>query len=163
SDDPTKTVMKQMVDLHNDKNSSVVSVMKVEDRDVQKYGIAEAVEFNNNDWFKVKSLVEKPQYKDTPSRWALTGRYVLSGNIFKFLKNAKPGVQGEIQLTDSMDLLSKEQGMWALCLKALRLDAGDKFGYLRANIEMALRDKEVRSEMLEYIAEIVKREKGPFA
>ena len=130
--------------------------MKVEDKDVSKYGIAE-VEEESPGFFSVVSLMEKPKPSETKSRWALPGRYVFDNAIMDILHNAKPTLNGEIQLTDSMRLLCQLQGLNAMTFTADRYDAGDKLGYLQANIELALKNPELNKDLKTYLQALVKR------
>lgn len=132
--------------------SSVVAVMKVADQDVSKYGIAE-VKDSGPGPFRVSRFIEKPSPQDVTSRWALPGRYVLDAKVFDELRNAQPGVLGEIQLTDALNQLAQKTPFYALPTTALRYDAGDKLGYLIANIELALKHPELGPSLKRYIAE----------
>lgn len=125
---------------------SSVAVIKTTLDNVHKYGvIAFQGEFKNP--VSVTDLVEKPKRELAPSLYALPGRYCFSANIFDYLRNAKAGVNGEIQLTDSMIELAKGEGLEAMTIDALRFDVGDKVGFLRANIEFALKHPEIHEEM----------------
>jgi len=143
----------QLSNLYSQNSGSTVAVMEVPDEDVSKYGIAD-IEKLRSDLFKVKGFIEKPSLEKAPSRWALPGRYVFSPDIFTFLKNAKPGVLGEIQLTDSMNEMAKEQDVFASPLMSQRFDAGDKLGYLKANIELGLKHPEVKDGLRKYLKQI---------
>ncbi len=162
SRDGGPNVTEQLSKKFDDVQASVVAVMKVRDEDVSKYGIAD-VEEKSDSLFKVKGFVEKPKLADAPSRWALPGRYVFSSDIFEELKNTKSGVLGEIQLTDSMNMLAKKQNFYASTFTSDRHDAGDKFGYLKANVELSLRNLELKNEMKNYIQELALRlQQGEF-
>lgn len=150
----------QLTDHFQATGSSTVAIMQVADRDVSKYGIADVANTNSNGIYKVNGFVEKPKLENAPSRWALPGRYVFSSQIFKYLKNAKPGVLGEIQLTDSMNQLAKDQDVYASVFQSERYDAGDKFGYLKANIELGLMHPELKSELKDYLIQIGKQLQG---
>lgn len=149
-------VTAQLVKSFEQTNISTISVMKVEEKDVSKYGIAE-VEEQAAGFFKVTSLIEKPKPSQTTSRWALPGRYVFDNAIMDILQNAKPTLNGEIQLTDSMKILCQVKGLNAMTFTADRYDAGDKLGYLQANIELALKNPELSKDLKAYIQELVKR------
>ena len=149
-------VTAQLVKSFEETTVSTISVMKVEDKDVSKYGIAE-VEEESPGFFSVVSLMEKPKPSETKSRWALPGRYVFDNAIMDILHNAKPTLNGEIQLTDSMRLLCQLQGLNAMTFTADRYDAGDKLGYLQANIELALKNPELNKDLKTYLQALVKR------
>src|SRR5262249_17538297 len=120
-----KTVTRQLADNYEQTGISTVAVMKVADQEVHKYGIVD-VDSGPETRLKVKSVVEKPKLEKAPSRWALPGRYVFTNPIMNYLKETKPGMNGEIQLTDAMCRLAKEHGLNATTFKAERFDAGDK-------------------------------------
>lgn len=149
-------VTSQLVSSFEETGTSTISVMKVEDKDVSKYGIAE-IEEKSTGFFKVTSLVEKPKASETNSRWALPGRYVFDNAIMDILQNAKPTLNGEIQLTDSMKVLCAQHGLNAMTFTAQRFDAGDKLGYLQANIELALQSPELNQELKSYILSLAEK------
>ncbi len=149
-------VTSQLVNSFGETRTSTISVMRVSDKDVSKYGIAEVEEVTDS-LFKVTSLTEKPKATETKSRWALPGRYVFDNRIMDILKDAKPTLNGEIQLTDSMRVLCKEHGMNAMTFTAERYDAGDKLGYLQANIELGLQNGELGPDLIKYILQLADR------
>jgi UTP--glucose-1-phosphate uridylyltransferase len=138
---------------------STISIMKVEDRDVSKYGIAEVSEIRPG-FFRVDELTEKPRPTETKSRWALPGRYVFDNHIMEILKNAKPSLNGEIQLTDAMKVLRKERGLQAMTFGSRRFDAGDKLGYLQANLELGLENPELGEDLRRYLIGLAARLNG---
>jgi len=152
-------VTSQLVKSFEDTKTSTISVMKVDEKDVSKYGIAE-VEEKGPGFFKVTSLIEKPKPSQTTSRWALPGRYAFDNRIMDILKNAKPTLNGEIQLTDSMKVLCQEHGLNAMTFAAQRFDAGDKLGYLQANIELGLMNAELGGDLRDYILNLAKKLQG---
>jgi len=126
-------------------------VMEVAPSEVSKYGIVKVSEKGPNLW-SVLDVVEKPEVGTAPSRLALPGRYVFAGGIFDDLRQTQPGRGGEIQLTDAMTQLARREGMLATVIKnAQRFDAGDKLGYLMANVEMALRHPQVGAAFEHYL------------
>jgi UTP--glucose-1-phosphate uridylyltransferase len=135
---------------------STVAVMTVPETDVNKYGIVEASEIRPG-FFKVENLIEKPKPSQTLSRLALPGRYVFDNKLMHYLAEAKPSVNGEIQLTDSMLTLCKHVGLHALTFDSQRYDAGDKLGYLIANIELALKHNDLELPLREYIKNLARR------
>jgi UTP--glucose-1-phosphate uridylyltransferase len=149
-----KNVSKQLVECYNETGMSAIAVMKVPDEDVSKYGIAEVIE--NPNYFSVKGLVEKPKANETKSRWALPGRYVFGPEIFTFLNETKPGKNGEIQLTDAMAIMLLKFGMNAVPVKTSRYDAGDPFGFIRANVEIAMLHPVIGEQVKKYLKELVK-------
>jgi len=153
------TTISRLSQLYSDTQSSTVSIMQVPDEDVSKYGIADVTSVRDG-YFRVNGFVEKPSLADAPSRWALPGRYVFSPDIFSYLKSAKPGVLGEIQLTDSMNELAKSKEVFASALRSERFDAGDKLGYLKANIELGLQHPELKTALRDYVLKCAEKIKG---
>src|ERR1700758_488043 len=100
---------------------------------------------------RIRDLVEKPKPENAPSNLAITGRYVLPAAIFECLARTKPGAGGEIQLTDGLRLLAQEQGLWAYSYEGVSYDAGDKLGFLRATVELALQNAELGADFREYL------------
>lgn len=150
-----KTVTSQLVDNYQTNGISSVSIMEVAEKDVSKYGIAE-VEKIGGYRHRVISVVEKPKPNEVRSRLALAGRYVFDAQIFEELKNGKPGKNGEIQLTDSMKSLLEKKGMEALTNNTKRFDAGDKLGYLKASVELALMNPSLEHDFRAYLVQLVK-------
>jgi UTP--glucose-1-phosphate uridylyltransferase len=149
-------VTSQLISNYNAYSAASMCLMKVEDADVPKYGIAE-VERWKDTVYKVKSLVEKPQPSETTSRWAVTGRYLLTPEIFQFLKDTKPGKNSEIQLTDAINGFAHKSTVLAKETQLKRYDAGDKLGYLIANIELALKREELKNPLSDYLKKLAKR------
>lgn len=148
------SVTKQLIDCsRRHENSPVVGVMSVPDEDTSKYGIVGGKEVAKGTLLLDK-LVEKPQPSAAPSRLAIPGRYVLTPDIFDFLQNAKPGLQGEIQLTDSLQALASKRKMYAYEFEGRRFDAGDKFGYLEANLYYAMKRPELRDRIQRLLKEL---------
>ncbi len=145
-----KPCLAQMLDVYNEYQTSVLGVQKVAREVVNKYGIVDCKAVDDR-VYKVHDLVEKPSVEDAPSEIAILGRYVITPDIFDFLATQDEGAGGEIQLTDSLRRLSKEQAMYCYDFKGHRYDVGTKIGFLQANIEFALRNPEVSKEMREYI------------
>ncbi len=149
-DDNSNNALQTLIENFNDKNESVTSIMKVPKEDVSKYGIVD-VDSEEGTLLKIKNVIEKPTTDEAPSQFALPGRYVFKPSIFEYIKSAKPGRNGEIQLTDAMTLEAKSNGLWGAQVDALRYDAGDKLGYIIANIEMALKNKELSEPLKNYL------------
>lgn len=142
----------QLKKIFAETKTSVVAVMEVAAKDVVKYGIVDVNPQGTNLW-TIQSVVEKPSVEQAPSRLALPGRYVFDNEIFACLREVKPGRGGEIQLTDGMTLLAQRKGMLATVLDADRFDAGDKLGFIQANIEIGLRHPEIGAALRQYLSE----------
>lgn len=146
-----------LIQDYNKIEKSVVAVMEVPSSEVHRYGIAD-IESSSTWPRKVHSFVEKPSKEKAPSNWALPGRYVFTPQLFEHLKTIKPGNNGELQLTDAMAALAKGEGVYVRPLnRANRYDAGDKLGFLQANIELGLRHPELGDRLKEYLKNLVSR------
>jgi UTP--glucose-1-phosphate uridylyltransferase len=140
----------QLTRIYEETNQSTVAVMEVAESEVSKYGMVKVSEKGPNLW-AVHDLVEKPEIGQAPSRFALPGRYVFAGEIFDDLRQTRPGRGGEIQLTDAMNRLARRAGMLATVIDAQRFDAGDKLGYLMANVELGLRHPQIGTAFAQYL------------
>lgn len=142
--------LSQMIDVYNEYKTSVLGVQKVAHEVVNKYGIVNCKEVDDR-VYKVRDLVEKPKIEDAPSDIAILGRYIITPAIFDYLETQDAGTGGEIQLTDALRRLAKDEAMYCYDFKGHRYDVGTKTGFLQANIEFALRNPEVADEMKEYL------------
>ena len=148
--------IKQLMEVARSENMPVVGVVEVPREKVDRYGILQAEEFAPG-MYRVRGMVEKPRPEDAPSRLAMIGRYVLTPEIFEHLENLAPGKGGEIQLTDALQLLARENRLLAVKLKGKRFDTGDWVDYLSANIYFALQDKGLRNELVENLRAMLPR------
>lgn len=147
--------LKQLLDLYDEVQSTVLAVQEVPVEDVSKYGILDAERVREG-VFSVKDMVEKPASAQAPSRLAVMGRYVIHPRIFDILGETSPGTGGEIQLTDALKVLCREQPMYGLAFKGQRYDVGDKLGYLKAMVEFALDRPDLAGEFSEYLKGLAK-------
>lgn len=148
--DADPPVMKQMVDLYNYYQCSLLGVQNVAREETSQYGIV-AAEPLANGLHKVSSIVEKPRPENAPSTLGVVGRYILTPRIFHHIESINPGAGGEIQLTDAIASLLHEQQVLAYEFKGVRYDCGSKLGYLKATVEYALRHEEVSEEFHAYL------------
>ena len=146
-----KPVLQQMVEVFNEYKTSILGVQEVSEDVVHKYGIVDCKHVEGG-VYKVKDLVEKPKLEEAPSRIAFLGRYILTPTIFSYLETQEPGAGGEIQLTDGLKRLARNEAMYAYIFKGHRYDVGTKIGFLQANIEFALRNPEVADDLKNYLA-----------
>lgn len=148
--------LKQCLKVFEKYNDPVLSGIRVDKKEVSKYGIADAIKIEDN-VFQIKSLIEKPDPKNAPSNLATHGCYILTPDIFDELKKLKPGKGGEIWLTDAIKNLMEKRPIYACEVKnATYYDTGSKFGWLRANIDFALQRKDLSEQMKEYLKKIIK-------
>ena len=148
--------LKQLIDVYNKTGGSVLGCQTVPQEKVSAYGIVASEPTDNERIFKVNDMVEKPAVEDAPSKLAVLGRYVITPEIFRILDHTAPGKGGEIQLTDALKVLARQQNMYAYDFIGRRYDVGDKQGYLEAQVEFALRRDDLRDRFKEYLKTIVK-------
>jgi UTP--glucose-1-phosphate uridylyltransferase len=144
--------LKQMIDVFNERQGSVLATMTIEGPGISAYGVlAGAPDAANPRIYNCTGMVEKPKLEDAPSKQAIIGRYVLTPRVFELLEQTKPGAGGEIQLTDGILALVKEQKVFGYTFEGKRFDAGDKFGMLQATVEFALKRPEFADKFKEYL------------
>ena len=148
--------LKQLMDVYEATGGSVLGCQTVPQEKVSAYGIVASKPTDKARIFKVNGMVEKPAVEEAPSRLAVLGRYVITPEIFEILEHTAPGRGGEIQLTDALKVLAKEQSMYAYDFIGKRYDAGDKLGYLQATVEYALRRDDLKDKFVEYLKTVVK-------
>lgn len=144
------SVMAQMISVYKENNCSVLGVEEVAHDETDKYGIVDPEDGQGQTCF-IKGVVEKPAPKDATSNLAIVGRYILTPRIFELLEKTPRGAGNEIQLTDGIAALLKEEKVVAYPFKGKRYDCGSKLGYLQATIEFALQHPELRDDFLEYL------------
>jgi len=143
-------VMKQMVAVYEARRGSVLGVEDVLPSETASYGIVDAQPVESN-LLKVNSIVEKPQPADAPSTLAVVGRYILTPKIFDCLEKVRPGKGGEIQLTDGISDLMKYEDIFAYRFTGKRFDCGSKLGFMKANVELALKHPEIAQDFSSYL------------
>ncbi len=145
-------VMKQMVDLYNHYNCSILGVEEIAPEQSKSYGVVDGREWDEG-VIKVAGIVEKPDPEVAPSNLGVVGRYILTPRIFEHIRNLKPGAGGEFQLTDAIQSLLGQEQVLAYRYQGVRYDCGSKLGYLKAMVEFALKHPEVRDEFGSYLRE----------
>ena len=154
-DSPGYPCLKQMMDLYEREQCSILGVKEVAPQDIGKYGIVDGDKVRDG-LYTVRSLVEKPQPDAAPSNVAIMGRYIITPAIFDILENTAPGAGNEIQLTDALKTLALKEKMLAYAFKGRRHDVGDKLGFLQATVEFTLQRDNLRDDFLNYLEGIVK-------
>ncbi|MCL9633570.1 UTP--glucose-1-phosphate uridylyltransferase GalU [Bacillus zanthoxyli] len=147
--------LRQLMIQYESTLSSVIGVQTVPDNQTQRYGIVDPVS-NVNRLYKVNKFVEKPRIGTAPSNLAIMGRYVFTPEIFNFLEKQNVGTGGEIQLTDAIEALNKHQLVYAYDFEGKRHDVGEKMGFIKTTIEFALKNAELRDEILEFMQATLK-------
>ena len=148
--DSQKPCIKQLINIYDEYQTTILGVQKVPLQDVSKYGIIEGTQIDER-VFKVKGLVEKPEVEQAPSNIAILGRYIISPRIFEFLEAATPGKNGEIWLTDALEKLMEKEAMYAYNFEGDRFDVGDRIGFLKATVEFALKREDLREDFSVYL------------
>ena len=151
-----KGCLAQMGEQFDKLGGSLIGVQEVAPEDTRKYGIV-AGEVVDERLRRLSHIVEKPAPEDAPSRLGAIGRYVLTPRIFELLATTGKGAGGEIQLTDAIDALLKEEAVYAYNFEGKRYDCGDKLGYLEATVEMALEHSELGKDFARYLTQFVER------
>jgi UTP--glucose-1-phosphate uridylyltransferase len=147
---------KQLVDSFEETGASTLAVLPVPHEEVSKYGVIDPSEEVEKDLYNVSKFVEKPAVDEAPSNLAIIGRYVLTPEIFNILEKQGLGEGNEVQLTDAIDTLNKKQRVFAKVFNGDRYDVGNKFGFLKTNIEYGLKHPETKDELKTYIKELAK-------
>ena len=155
--DPKKDNLADMVAKFNTSRVSQIMVEQVAHEDVYKYGVVdlEGHELSPGESCKIHRMVEKPPVEEAPSDLAVVGRYVLSEHIWDELKTTAPGAGDEIQLTDAIDTLMGKEQVDAYYMKGKSHDCGSKLGYMKANVEYALRHEEIDQEFTDFLKTMV--------
>ncbi|MFL2560096.1 MAG: UTP--glucose-1-phosphate uridylyltransferase GalU [Gammaproteobacteria bacterium] len=145
--------LKQMIDMYYQKQSSIISVETINREDSDKYGIIESKSKTGN-LYSIKSIVEKPSPKNAKSNIAVVGRFILTPTIFSKIEKSKPGAGNEIQLTDAISDLMKDEDVYGYQFEGKRFDCGSKIGYLKASVEYALEHSEVKKDFKAYLKKL---------
>jgi len=147
-----KPTLKSMIEVYDRLRTSVIGAMEVPHEEVDRYGIISPEE--KNGIIRIRDLVEKPRPEDAPSNLAVIGRYIIEPEIFSLLERALPGKGGEIQLTDALRELNRQKQMVAYRLEGTRYDIGDKLGYIKATVDLALTRPDLREQVKRYLLEL---------
>ena len=147
--------LKQMVEVFEEKQCSVIATQVVEGKMISSYGVLDVQPVKDSRFgdrlFEIKHMVEKPKPEDAPSNLAIIGRYILTPAIFDCLANTPTGAGGELQLTDGMRMLLQKEKMYAYVYEGRRHDTGDKLGFLKATVEFALKREDLGDPFREYL------------
>lgn len=156
--EPSEMLWQQMLEVYREHGGSVLALMEVSDSDVSKYGIAQV---SANLPLRVTDLIEKPSKADAPSNLAIIGRYILSPEIFSVLRHTSVGKGGEVQLTDAIATLARDERIGgpvhAVIAQVRRFDTGDRLSYLKTVVEFAARRDDVGPEFTEWLKGFTRR------
>jgi UTP--glucose-1-phosphate uridylyltransferase len=157
--EPGGDLLRDMISLYNELESPILALEKVPVSEIHRYGVVGGEKLKDN-VFKVNGLVEKPTPSQAPSDMAIIGRYILTADIFEVLEHVQPGKGGEIQLTDALSGLLKKRPIYGYLFTGRRYDAGDKVGYLKATVDLALQNKQVSEQFKAYLLDTAGRLKN---
>lgn len=148
--DGERPCLRQLLDVYTEHRGSVLALEQVPMENISAYGCVQADAISDR-VYRVNNLVEKPRREDAPSDLAIIGRYVLTPEIFPILERQEPGKGGEIQLTDAILKLSRQEPVFGCRFEGTRYDCGDKLGFLKATVDMALKRKEIGKGLEEFL------------
>ncbi|NLG87742.1 MAG: UTP--glucose-1-phosphate uridylyltransferase GalU [Clostridiaceae bacterium] len=146
--------LKQLINVYNEYKTTILGVQKVPENEVSNYGIISGKQVDER-VVKVNDMVEKPDVDKAPSNTAILGRYIITPAIFSHLENIQPGKNGEIQLTDALKSLMKEEAIYAYHFVGKRYDVGNRMGFLKATVEFALDRDDLKDEFRAYLKQII--------
>jgi UTP--glucose-1-phosphate uridylyltransferase len=155
----TNPLLSQMLGVYERYGRSVLAAMQVFRDDISLYGCIEPEFVEEDRLARVLSIVEKPDPESAPSNLAAIGRYVLTPEIFEALRNLEPGVGGEVQLTDAINILAQDQAVYAFVFEGGRFDVGNKLDYVKATIELAVDRDDIGKDLRRWLADLVDRKK----
>ena len=151
-----RPVIGQLADVYEKYGKTVLGCKRVSMDVISKYASVEFDKVLEDDVYNMVKVTEKPKREEAKSDLAPLGRYVCSPKIFDIIENLKQGANGEYQFTDALDIIARSEGALAYVFDGTRYDMGDRFGYLKANIEYGLRDEELKGKLREYLKELIK-------
>ena len=149
-----KPCLRQLMDEYDKTFASIIGVQTVPSGETHRYGIVDP-SVQDGRRYQVNNFVEKPAPGTAPSNLAIMGRYILTPEIFMFLESQEAGAGGEIQLTDAIQRLNEIQRVFAYDFEGTRYDVGEKIGFIKTQVEFALKSEEMRGELLEFLKSIV--------
>ena len=154
--DAPSPCLRQLLEISEEKNESVIALRRVPEHEVQRYGIVQGKPLGDR-LYEVESMVEKPHPNETTSRLAIIGRYILRPEIFALLERAAPGKGGEIQLTDGIADLARQKKVYGYEFEGEHYDIGDKLGFVRATVAYALKRVDLKKPIREYLRGVLDR------
>ncbi|MEE8329370.1 MAG: UTP--glucose-1-phosphate uridylyltransferase GalU [Thermodesulfovibrionia bacterium] len=148
--DPDDRLLEEMMLLYEEYQATILALQRVPRAEIHRYGIISGNEIKKN-FFQIDNMVEKPEPSSAPSDIAIIGRYILTPDIFHSIEKTPLGKGGEMQLTDSLKTMLKKRPIYGYLFEGKRYDAGDKIGYLKATVELALKHPQIMDEFKEYL------------
>jgi len=164
-DSPDNPCLRQLIEVFDEKQASVIATQVVEGKAISAYGVLDAkpVPGFNGRLYEITDMVEKPKFEEAPSNLAIIGRYILTPRIFDMLETITPGAGGELQLTDALKKLLQYEKIYGFVFEGKRHDAGDKLGFLKATVELALQREDLGPAFKKYLLglDIEEASRGP--
>ena len=148
-----KPVIQQMIEVYKEKEAPILGCKTVPKKDVSKYGIVNYSR-RDGDIYKVEDMIEKPSPAEAPSNLAILGRYIITPEIFDILENTPPGKGGEIQLTDALKTMLDKRAVYGYDFEGKRYDVGNKMGFLKTTVELALAREDLGPEFKQYLKDL---------
>lgn len=146
--------LKQLLNIYDQYGSTVIGVQHVTENEVSKYGIVDCQCIGDR-IYQIKNMVEKPEKNQAPSNIAILGRYIITPAIFKHIEDSEPGATGEIELTNALRTLALSEPMYAYDFVGKRYDLGNRLGFIKATVELALKREDLKEEFSMYLKSIV--------
>jgi UTP--glucose-1-phosphate uridylyltransferase len=151
-------LLPKMIGIYERYGRSVIAVQEVAREDISLYGAVKP-EFVEDDLARILDIVEKPSKEEAPSNLAVIGRYVFTPEIFDAIRQTPPDSEGDVQLTDAIALLARQQAVYAFAFDGVRYDIGKKLDYLRATVELAVDREDLGPAFRAFLADFVQRKK----
>lgn len=152
-----KPCLKQLMEQYEEYERTILGIKQIEYKEVTRYGIIDGINIENQ-LYRIKRLIEKPRLEESPSNLAIMGRYILKPTIFDILGSLKPGAGGEIQLTDALDQLNQREEILGFEFEGIRYDVGEKLGFIKTNIEMALQIDDLKKDLLDFLSSTIAKQ-----
>ncbi|TDK62188.1 UTP--glucose-1-phosphate uridylyltransferase GalU [Bacillus salipaludis] len=146
--------LKQLMDVYEKVGSSVIGVQRIPKEETNRYGIVDPIGQDGR-LYEVKNFVEKPPVHLAPSNLAIMGRYILTNEIFDILEHQETGAGGEIQLTDAIQKLNSSKNVFAYDFEGTRFDVGEKLGFIKTTLEIALSREDLKDPLYEYLVNLI--------
>ncbi|MFC1558607.1 UTP--glucose-1-phosphate uridylyltransferase GalU [candidate division KSB1 bacterium] len=153
--DSPKPCLAQLIKIFEEYSKTIIGLEEVSEEKIPRYGIIDG-DIIKDHLYLLKDFIEKPSIEEAPSNLAIGGRYIFTSDIFKYIEKTPPGKNNEIQITDAIKLLNKDQAVYGYKFDGIRYDIGGKLDFLKTNVEFALKRDEFKEDFLAFLREIVK-------
>jgi len=148
-------IINKLINIYEEYKSPVFALEKVEINKISRYGIITGTKIKNN-LYEINDIIEKPEINNAPTNLAIAGRYLFTPEIFSCIEKTKPGKNNEIQITDAIKLYLKQKKCYGYIISGKRYDMGNKFDFIKTNIEYGLENAELKKDLIKYLKEKVK-------